>query len=154
MRAAGCVTVFWFVGCEVTGWCSRNLAPSLKLPSFTWVGALVPAEEFKDIVMYIPWGGTRILPHDCTIVSWLLLPCCCIPSLSWLTTVWIHPLELREGQGDWMRPISYKQETGTWKGFVLGRAPRSPALFHFPTKIIIILCSLENQWSLRNKHKV
>ena len=49
-----------------------------------------------------------------------------------------------------MRPISYKQETGTWKGFVLGRAPRSPALFHFPTKIIIILCSLENQWSLRN----
>ena len=30
---------------------------SLKLLSSTWVGALVPEEELKDIVVYIPWGG-------------------------------------------------------------------------------------------------
>ena len=36
--------------------------------------------------------------------------CFCIPSLPWLAIVWIHPLELREGQGGWMKPISYRQE--------------------------------------------
>ena len=42
------------IGGEVRWQCSRNLVLSLKLPSSTWVGALVPAEELKDIVMYIP----------------------------------------------------------------------------------------------------
>ena len=55
------VAFFWLVAGEVTGWFSRNLVLSLKLPSSTWVGALVPVEGLKDIVMYIPWGGTRIL---------------------------------------------------------------------------------------------
>ena len=41
----------WLV---VTGWCSRNLVLSLKLPTSSWVGALFPAEEPEDIVMYIP----------------------------------------------------------------------------------------------------
>ena len=59
------------VGSEVTGWYSRNLdhqssgsnqsgvhmhVLSLKLPSSTWVGGLVPVEELRDtyqIVMYI-----------------------------------------------------------------------------------------------------
>ena len=31
-------TFFRLVGDEVTGWCSRNLVLSLKLPSSTWVG--------------------------------------------------------------------------------------------------------------------
>ena len=44
-------------------------------------------EELKDIVMCIPWGGTRTLPQGCTIVSWLFLPFLCIPSLPWLATV-------------------------------------------------------------------
>ena len=66
----------------------------------------------RYFVMYIPWGGTRTLPHGCTIVSWLLLLCFCVPSLPWKATVWICPLELREGQGGWMKPISYKLETG------------------------------------------
>ena len=44
---------------------------SLKLTSSTRMGALVPAEELKDIVIYIPWEGTRTLPQGCTIVSWL-----------------------------------------------------------------------------------
>ena len=29
--------------------------------------------------MCLPWEGTRILPHGCTIVAWLFLPCLCIP---------------------------------------------------------------------------
>ena len=50
------------VGGEVTGWCSKNLSPqssgsdqsgvhvlkfSLKLPSSTWMEALVPVEELR-----------------------------------------------------------------------------------------------------------
>ena len=101
-------TFFWLVAGEVTGRSSWNLVLSLKLPSSTWVPALVFAEELKDIVMYIPWGGTRTLPQGCTIFSWLLLLCFCIPSLLWLAAVWICLLELREGQGGWMKPISYK----------------------------------------------
>ena len=120
VRAAGCVTFFWPVGGDVTWWCSRNLVLSLKLPSSTWVRALVPAEELKDIVMYIPWGGTRILPQGCTIVSWLLPPSFCIPSLPWLATVWICPLEFREGQRGWIKPISYKQEMGDTRDFLGG----------------------------------
>ena len=129
IRAAGCVTFLLLAGGEVTGQCSRDLVFRLKLPSSTWVGALVPAEELKGIVMYNLLGGTRTLPQGCTIVSWLFLLCFCIPSLPWLATVWICPLELREGQGVWMKPICYKQETGMWKGFVSGRDPQGPAWF-------------------------
>ena len=63
VRAAGCVAFFWLVGGEVTGRCSRDLVISLKLPSSTCLGALVPAEELKDIFMYVPWGGTRTMPY-------------------------------------------------------------------------------------------
>ena len=35
----------------------------------------------------------------CYIVSWLFLLCFCIPSLPWLATVPICPVELRKGQG-------------------------------------------------------
>ena len=38
VRAAGCVTFFWWVSDEVTGQCSRNLVLSLNLPSSTRVG--------------------------------------------------------------------------------------------------------------------
>ena len=44
-------------------------------------------EKLNYIVMCIPWGATRTLPQGCTTVSWLLLPCLCIPSLTWLATV-------------------------------------------------------------------
>ena len=54
MRAIGGVTLYRLVVVEVTGRCSRNLVLSLKLPSSTWMGALVPAEELKDTVKYIP----------------------------------------------------------------------------------------------------
>ena len=61
MRVAGCMTPpDWWVSGEVTGQYSRNLVLSLKLPSSTCVGALVPTEVFRHL-MYIPWEGTRIL---------------------------------------------------------------------------------------------
>ena len=83
------------VGGEVTGGWSRNLRLSLKLPSSTWVGGGLSSwgRIQRYIVMDIPWGGSRTLPH---LVSWLLLPYFCIPSLPWLATVWICPLEFRE----------------------------------------------------------
>ena len=67
------------------------------------------AEELKDIVVLIFWVGTRTLPQGCTTI-WLFLLCLYISSLPWLVTVWIYPLELREDQGGWIKPISYRQE--------------------------------------------
>ena len=61
-------TFFWLVGGEVAGRYFRNLVLSRKLPSSLWVGALVPIEELNDIIIYINWGGTRTLPHGCSIV--------------------------------------------------------------------------------------
>ena len=52
----------------------------------------------------------------CTIVSWLLLPCLCIPSLPWLATRWTCPLELRERHGGWS-PFPTNKKRGTQKGF-------------------------------------
>ena len=118
----------WGEGCRVCdllligwwwGWFSRNLELSLKLPSSpppSWVGAMVPAEELRDTIIYIPWGRTRTLPQACIIVSWLLFPCLCIPSLPWLATVWICPLGLREGLGGWSLYPENKK-LGTRKGF-------------------------------------
>ena len=51
----------------------------------------------KDIVMCVPWGGTRTLPQSCTIISWLLLPWLLILSLPGLATFWIWPSEPRDG---------------------------------------------------------
>ena len=81
-----------------------------------FVGGFSSVEELKGIVMCIPWGGTRTLPQGCTILSWPLLPCLCIPSLPWLAAVQICPLELRKGYGGWsLFPTNKKR--GTWKGF-------------------------------------
>ena len=107
MRAAGHVegcTLFCLVGGEVTGWCSRNRALSLK-PTLLLGGGLSSPEELRDNALCIPRGGTRTLPQGCTIVSWLLLPCVCIPSLSWLADVWICPLGVKEGHGGWICPL-------------------------------------------------
>ena len=41
----------------------------------------------------------------CTLVSWLLLPCLCVPSLPWLADVWICPLGVKEGHGGWICPL-------------------------------------------------
>ena len=64
---------------------------------------------------------------SCTIISWCLLPCFCITFLPWLVNVWICPLELREGQGGWMKPISYKQEMRDMIRICAREAPQNPA---------------------------
>ena len=71
------------------------------------VGVSVSARQLEDTVLCITWGRIRTLPQSCTIVSWLLLPCLHISSLPWLVIVWTRPLELWEGHGGWMKPISY-----------------------------------------------
>ena len=96
---------------------------------FHLVGALVSAKHLKDIV-YIPWGGTRTLPQGCTIVSWLLLLCLHIPSLSWLATFGTCPLELRESHGSWMKLICYKEKWAAEKLLCPG-APQGPDQFYW-----------------------
>lgn len=57
-------------------------------------------EKLKCIVMCIPWGASGTLAQGCTTGSWLLVvPCLCIPSLTWLATVW--PCLSASGQGCW-----------------------------------------------------
>ena len=89
--------------------CIRNLELSLKLPFSIWVGGLSSCIRTQSYLYVYPFRRNQDLPQGCTIVSWLLLPYLCIPSLPWLATVWTCPLELREGHGGWMKPISYKQ---------------------------------------------
>ena len=51
-----------------------DLVLSLKLPSFTRVGALIPTEELKDIVICMPLRGTGPCPkaHYCFLTVPLL----------------------------------------------------------------------------------
>ena len=131
-----CAGFIWLVGSEVTGWGSRNLALSLKLPSSTWVGALVLVEELKNFVIYLPWWGTGTLP-----CCFLTAPPLCNPFLPWLAMVGLNlPFETQQGQGGWKKLISYKWEIGntericSWEGptescspsFSLMRLPCSP----------------------------
>ena len=117
MRTARGIAFFWLAGGEVTGWCSRNLALSLKLSSF-WLKALVPA-ELRDTVMGATWEGIGTLPEDCTTLD-CPFPVFPFPSLPWLASVCSCPMELRElrGQGGWMKRIPSKQQ-GTQKRLVL-----------------------------------
>ena len=89
-------------------------------------------KELKDIVMCIPYGRTRTLPQGCTIVSWLLLLCLCVPSLPCLATVWICPLGLREGHG----------------GFPCRGAPQGPAWFYSLWNINQIMLFLWSKTSI------
>ena len=88
-RAAECVTFFWLVGGEVTGWCSRNLSLqssgckqsgvqvlvlSLKLPSSSWVRVLVPA-ELRDIYVKLSYISFEEEPGPCPIPPLLFLDC-------------------------------------------------------------------------------
>ena len=96
---------------------------------FHLMGASVSAKQLNDIVMCIPWGGTRTLPQSCATVSWLLPPCLHILSLPWWTIVWTCPLEHKEGHGSWMKLISCNQEMGDTERLLCPEAPQSPAGF-------------------------
>ena len=86
-------------------------------------GGLSSCRTQRCIVMYIPWEGTRILLYRGTTVSWLLLLCFCIPSLPWLATVWICPLELREGLGG-CSPFPTNKKRGLGKDLYHGEPHR------------------------------
>ena len=83
------------------------------------MGGFGSVEELKDVALCITWGGTRTRPQDCSIVSWLLLPCLYTPSLPWLATVWTCPLELKEDHGGWIESLSCPG------------SPRGPAQFQY-----------------------
>ena len=53
----------------------------------------------------------------------LLLPYLCIPSLSYLATLWTCLVELREGHRSCMKPISYNQEMWDAERFLCPEAP-------------------------------
>ena len=83
-------------------WGNREvLQESCAHPSPEWGEGwwLVPAEELRGIIKHISWGPCAFTPLPCTVVSLLLLNRFCISSLSWEATLWICPLEIREGQG-------------------------------------------------------
>ena len=84
-----------------------------------------PLWRAKGYFYMYPLRQTRTLPGACTIVSSLLLSCLCIPSLLWLATVWICPLELREGQG------------GQTEKLLCPGTPQGPARFHFHSPITV-----------------
>ena len=65
---------------------------------FHLLGVLEGVQRYCSLY---PLKGTRILPQGWTSVSWLLLPCLCIPSPPWLATVWNCPLKFREGHRGW-----------------------------------------------------
>ena len=101
VRAAGFVTFFFLIG-----WCWGNRAVLQESCVQSEVTILHLNGSSKALLCIFLWVGTRTLPQGCTTI-WLLLLCFCIPSLPWLATVWVYPLELREGQGGWMKPGNY-----------------------------------------------
>ena len=52
-----------------------------------------------------------------------------LAAASWIATVGIHPLEFREGHGDWMKTVSYNQEMGDKKIFCAPGAPWGPVWY-------------------------
>lgn len=81
MRAAGCVTLFWLVGSELTGRCVRNLDVSLKLTILhLGGGALVPAVKSKVLLYMYP---LRMYPLRRNQDPALLLHCYFLAAPPW-----------------------------------------------------------------------
>ena len=140
----GCslLTFFWLAGGKLTGWCFGNLnhqpscsnqsgvymlVVSTESPSFTWVGVLVSAEQLKDmhqIVMYIPWGGTRTLFYCWTIAFPLLLH-----SLTSLISNCLSLLFGTQGRPRRLKPFSTNKK---WRGFCTQEGPTGCCLVSIP----------------------
>ena len=84
--------------------------------------------------MCVSGEGTRILPQGCTIVSWLFLPCLCIPFLPWSAAVWTCSLELRKVREAEWGPFPKNKTWGTQKGFCAQETHRPclVACMHLP----------------------
>ena len=129
-------TFFWLAGGEIGG--------SQHQPSGSdWSGAYVLVSSMQ--LTFPTWcrfsyltNSSKILlcislerePGPCPRAApffWFLLPCLCIHSLPWLAAIWTCLLELREGQGTWIKPISCNKEIGgkgTQKGFCAQKPQR------------------------------
>ena len=119
-------STFWFQPVWGVCACGQHVVNFSHL-----VEVSVSVKQLKDNVMCIPWGGTRTLPRGCTLVSWLLFPYLHIPPLPQLATVWIFSLELREGHGGCMKPISCNQEMGDTERLLCPGAPQGPSRYQW-----------------------
>ena len=95
------------------------------------------AEKLKDIVRYIPWGGTRTLCQGW--ISCLFFIYFCIDSLSSLISNYLNLLFwMSFGPGGWMKTISYKQEM-----------PPNPQRLLWPGGPLRVLLSFRNSsWKI------
>ena len=85
-------------------------------------------QKSSEILLYV-LRGTRTLPQGCTVVFCPLLPCLCIPSLPWSTTIWTCPLE--SGKVMEAESIPYKREAGDTERLCCPGAPQVSAWFHW-----------------------
>ena len=124
---------------------------SPKLASSMWVGALVPTEELKDTVIYNVYSLRRN-QDTALLFFWLFLLCYCIPSLLCLAAVWICPSELTEGQGSWMKFISYKQAMGEMEQIYTSETPQGLSLFQSPLFFDAPQCWEEQVWDKKRNN--
>ena len=125
-----CADLFRLVGGEITGQCSRNLVLSLKLPSSTWVGALVPTENSKVLLCIFLRRNQDPAPQ----LHYLFLDCSSFvsafpsfPDKQLFESVLWNSWKVKEAE--WIL-FPTNKKWGTQKGFVPGRAPQGPAPFH------------------------
>ena len=126
-RVCGFPLIGWWWGTRVV---LQDRVLSLKLAVSFCVGPLVPAEELEDIVMFIPWGGTRIL-SSLLHYSFLIV---CPLFLHFLTSLISSCLNLlfgiQESPGGLSLFLKIRNR-GTQKNFVSGRAHRVLLGFNF-----------------------
>ena len=104
--AQSCPTLCDPMDCHLPGSSVRGIFQVRVLEWGAIAFSSISANQPKDNIMSISWGGTWTLLQRCTIVSCLFLLCFCIPSLPKCFCL----LELGEGQGGWMKPISSNEE--------------------------------------------
>ena len=120
-------TFFCLAGFEVAEQCSMTLVLSLKPPSSTWIGSLVPIEELKGILLCVFLRGNR----DPAL---LFLNCSSsVSAFAHFSDKQLFESALQNRgklkETEWSLFLCNKKGE-TQKGFVPWRAPQCPALFH------------------------
>ena len=105
----------------------KNASSSYHLP---FVRGFSSAEEHRDAVMCVSWGGARTEPWECTVVSWLLLPYLCIPQTpASLVSNSLNPPLWTQGESWRLKLVSYKQEMGDTEKLPYPGAPQGLVSF-------------------------
>ena len=120
---------------------SSWVAYNLSLTSPTWRGFQFQKNSSKIFLCVSIDGEIRSCPKaalDCfSLVSYP-------PSLPYLTTAWICPLETREGHGGWMKAVSCNQRNEEHRKALCPWSPQSlPSIKWSPGAF-----SVELPWSL------